>query len=45
MLFILVKFSCKKKEKKSKIGPDNLPYHTTGIYAILLKWVLGFTEG
>ena len=27
MLFTLVKFSWKKK--KSKIGPDNLHYHTT----------------
>ena len=27
---MLVKFSCKKKKKKkSKIGPDNLNYHTT----------------
>ena len=28
MLFMLVKFS-RKKQKKSKIGPDNLNYHTT----------------
>ena len=28
MLFMFAKFSCKKK-KKSKIGPDNLPYQTT----------------
>ena len=28
MLFMLVKFS-RKKKKKSKIGPDNLYYHTT----------------
>ena len=31
MLFMLVKFSCKKK---SKIGPDNLNYHTTDISKI-----------
>ena len=35
MLFMLVKFS-RKKKKKSKIGPNNLHYHTTSGYYLFI---------